>query len=55
MPSAGRPLTEPLLVGLMAAGVVVAPLVLHTGVASQESHEPPQPEQYAVPRPHGRW
>lgn len=49
MPSAGRPLTERLLVALMAAGVVVAPLVLHTGVASQEKHEPPQPEEYAVP------
>ena len=49
MPSAGRPLTERLLVSLMAGGVVVAPVVLHTGVASQEKHEPPQPEEYAVP------
>ncbi len=49
MPSAGRPLTERLLVSLMAAGVVVAPIVLHTGVASQEKHEPPQPEEYVVP------
>lgn len=49
MPSAGRPLTRELLVELMAAGVVVAPLVLHTGVASQESHEPPQPEWFSVP------
>lgn len=49
MPSAGRPLTERLLVRLMAAGVVIAPVVLHTGVASQEKHEPPQPEKYAVP------
>jgi S-adenosylmethionine:tRNA ribosyltransferase-isomerase len=49
MPSAGRPLTADLLVRLMARGVVIAPLVLHTGVASQESHEPPQPEEYAVP------
>lgn len=49
MPSAGRPLSEAVLVDLMAAGVVVAPLVLHTGVASQEAHEPPQPEWYAVP------
>ena len=44
-----RPLSEPVLVDLMAAGVVVAPLVLHTGVASQESHEPPQPEWFSVP------
>ena len=49
MPSAGRPLTADLLVRLMANGVVVAPLVLHTGVASQETHEPPQPEEYVVP------
>lgn len=49
MPSAGRSLSRELLVGLMAAGVVVAPLVLHTGVASQESHEPPQPEWFSVP------
>lgn len=26
-----------------------APLTLHTGVASQEAHEPPYPERYAVP------
>ena len=49
MPSAGRPLSESVLVDLMAAGVVVAPLVLHTGVASQETHEPPQPEWFSVP------
>ncbi|GAA4728877.1 S-adenosylmethionine:tRNA ribosyltransferase-isomerase [Nocardioides endophyticus] len=49
MPSAGRPLTARLLVSLMASGVAVAPIVLHTGVASQEKHEPPQPEEYAVP------
>ena len=49
MPSAGRPLSREVLVELMADGVVVAPLVLHTGVASQESHEPPQPEWLSVP------
>jgi S-adenosylmethionine:tRNA ribosyltransferase-isomerase len=49
MPSAGRPLTERVLVRLMADGVAVAPVVLHTGVASQEKHEPPQPERYVVP------
>jgi S-adenosylmethionine:tRNA ribosyltransferase-isomerase len=49
MPSAGRPLSREVLVDLMSAGVVVAPLVLHTGVASQESHEPPQPEWLSVP------
>ena len=54
MPSAGRPLSREVLVELMAAGVVVAPLVLHTGVASQESHEPPQPEWLSVPEPTAR-
>lgn len=49
MPSAGRPLSRELLVALLAGGVVVAPLVLHTGVASQEAHEPPQPEWFSVP------
>jgi S-adenosylmethionine:tRNA ribosyltransferase-isomerase len=49
MPSAGRPLSREVLVDLMSLGVVIAPLVLHTGVASQESHEPPQPEWLSVP------
>jgi S-adenosylmethionine:tRNA ribosyltransferase-isomerase len=49
MPSAGRPLTENLLLRLMAIGIPVAPVVLHTGVSSQEAHEPPQPEQFTVP------
>jgi S-adenosylmethionine:tRNA ribosyltransferase-isomerase len=49
MPSAGRPLSERVLVRLMARGVAVAPVVLHTGVSSQETHEPPQPEPFVVP------
>ena len=49
MASAGRPFTERLLVRLMARGIPVAPLVLHTGVSSPELHEPPYPEQFAVP------
>jgi S-adenosylmethionine:tRNA ribosyltransferase-isomerase len=49
MPSAGRPLTERVLVRLISRGVVVAPLVLDTGVSSQEAHEPPQPERFTVP------
>ncbi len=49
MPSAGRPLTRTVLVDLVARGVIVAPVVLHTGVSSQESHEPPQPEWFSVP------
>ena len=49
MPSAGRPLSERLLVRLVARGVTVAPLVLHAGVSSPEKHEPPMPERYDVP------
>jgi S-adenosylmethionine:tRNA ribosyltransferase-isomerase len=49
MASAGRPLTERVLVGLIARGVGVAPLVLHTGVSSPELHEPPAPERFSVP------
>lgn len=49
MASAGRPFTSRLLVRLMARGVVVAPILLHTGVSSPEKHEPPMPERYRVP------
>jgi S-adenosylmethionine:tRNA ribosyltransferase-isomerase len=49
MASAGRPLTERLLVRLMARGLPVAPIVLHTGVSSPEMHEPPYPEKFVVP------
>jgi S-adenosylmethionine:tRNA ribosyltransferase-isomerase len=49
MPSAGRPFTAELLTRLVAKGVVVAPLVLHTGVSSLEGHEPPYPEWASVP------
>ncbi|MEP6664999.1 MAG: S-adenosylmethionine:tRNA ribosyltransferase-isomerase [Nocardioidaceae bacterium] len=49
MPSAGRPISANLLVRLMTRGVVVAALVLHTGVSSMEKHEPPMPERYDVP------
>ena len=49
MPSAGRPFTPELITALLASGVDVAPLVLHTGVSSLESHEPPYPEWYRVP------
>ncbi|MGW6853872.1 S-adenosylmethionine:tRNA ribosyltransferase-isomerase [Streptomyces virginiae] len=48
MPSAGRPFTAELVARLVRRGVQFAPLVLHTGVASQEAHEPPYPERYAV-------
>jgi S-adenosylmethionine:tRNA ribosyltransferase-isomerase len=42
-------LSEHGLVRLMARGITVAPLVLHAGVSSQEKHEPPAPERFAVP------
>ncbi|HEX4755052.1 MAG TPA: S-adenosylmethionine:tRNA ribosyltransferase-isomerase [Candidatus Dormibacteraeota bacterium] len=48
MVSAGRPFTASLLVRLVAAGVTVAPVVLHTGVSSPENGEPPQPERFDV-------
>lgn len=49
MASAGRPFTAELLVALIARGLPVVPLVLHTGVSSPELHEPPCPERFAVP------
>jgi len=49
MPSAGRPLTAEVLTSLVAHGIGVTPLVLHTGVASLEAHELPYPERYRVP------
>jgi S-adenosylmethionine:tRNA ribosyltransferase-isomerase len=49
MASAGRPFTDRLLVRLMARGIAVLPLQLHTGVSSPELHEPPAPERFAVP------
>jgi S-adenosylmethionine:tRNA ribosyltransferase-isomerase len=36
-------------VRLVARGIAVLPLVLHTGVSSPELHEPPAPERFAVP------
>jgi S-adenosylmethionine:tRNA ribosyltransferase-isomerase len=50
MPSAGRPFTPELVTRLVSHGVEIAPLVLHTGVASLENHEPPYEEYYRVPR-----
>ena len=48
MPSAGRPFSEHLVTRLVSAGVLFAPLLLHTGVASAEAHERPYPERFAV-------
>jgi S-adenosylmethionine:tRNA ribosyltransferase-isomerase len=49
MPSAGRPFTGATLAALAARGVLVAPITLHTGVASPEASEKPYPERFAVP------
>ncbi len=48
MPSAGRAFTPQLITKLVANGVQIAPLILHTGVASLEDHEPPYAEYYRV-------
>jgi S-adenosylmethionine:tRNA ribosyltransferase-isomerase len=50
MPSAGRAFTPELVTGLIAAGVDMAPLLLHTGVSSLEAGEAPHAEWYRVPR-----
>jgi S-adenosylmethionine:tRNA ribosyltransferase-isomerase len=50
MPSAGRPFTPQLITRLVAKGVMVAPIVLHTGVASLEADEMPYPEYTRVPK-----
>jgi S-adenosylmethionine:tRNA ribosyltransferase-isomerase len=49
MPSASRPFTDRIVTRLVAAGVTVVPIVLHTGVSSQEAGEPPYAERYEVP------
>ena len=49
MPSAARPFTAEVVARLVAAGVGVAPITLHTGVSSQEAGESPQAERFVVP------
>ena len=49
MPSAGRAFTRETVQALQARGIGIAPLVLHTGVASLEADEAPYPERYRVP------
>ena len=51
MPSAARPFTADLVTRLITAGVVMAPITLHTGVASLEAGEAPLPEWFEVPQP----
>ncbi len=50
MPSAGRAFTRGMLVCLRRRGVRLAKLVLHSGVASLETHERPYEEYYEVPQ-----
>jgi S-adenosylmethionine:tRNA ribosyltransferase-isomerase len=49
MPSAGRPFTAELVTELVARGILVAPVILHTGLSSPERDEPPSPERFHVP------
>ncbi|WP_205323687.1 S-adenosylmethionine:tRNA ribosyltransferase-isomerase [Glycomyces sp. YM15] len=48
MPSAARPFTPEMVTRLVSAGVGIAPVTLHTGVASLESDEDPYPEWMEV-------
>lgn len=49
MPSAARPFTETVVLDLIAAGVGIAPITLHTGLSSLEAGERPQTEWFRVP------
>jgi S-adenosylmethionine:tRNA ribosyltransferase-isomerase len=49
MPSAARPFSSQLVTSLVASGVIIAPITLHTGVSSAEPGEPPTAEPFEVP------
>ena len=49
MASAGRPFTDRMVTDLVTRGIAVAPVLLHTGVSSQEFGEGPQTERFRVP------
>jgi S-adenosylmethionine:tRNA ribosyltransferase-isomerase len=49
MPSAARPFSSQVTTRLVSRGVTITPLVLHCGVSSPESHEPPAAEWFRVP------
>jgi S-adenosylmethionine:tRNA ribosyltransferase-isomerase len=49
MPSAGRPFTPELVTRLVSHGIEIAPVLLHTGVASLEDPEPAYEEYFRVP------
>lgn len=48
MPSAARPFTPEVVTRLVSHGIGIAPVLLHTGVSSQEAGEAPQPEWFEV-------
>ncbi|MEQ9439407.1 MAG: S-adenosylmethionine:tRNA ribosyltransferase-isomerase [Cyclobacteriaceae bacterium] len=48
MPSAGRGFTGELVEKLLAKGVSLVPILLHTGVSSLEEHEKPYPEYMEI-------
>jgi S-adenosylmethionine:tRNA ribosyltransferase-isomerase len=48
MPSAARPFTPELVTNLVASGILIAPITLHTGLSSPERGEPPHAERYLV-------
>lgn len=54
MPSAARPFTHRLVTELVTGGVTLAPILLHAGVSSLETHELPQAERFRVPAPTAR-
>lgn len=49
MPSAARPFSTALVTGLVAGGIVIAPITLHAGVSSADAGEPPVAEPLHVP------
>jgi S-adenosylmethionine:tRNA ribosyltransferase-isomerase len=49
MPSAARAITASLVAALVARGIGITPVTLHTGVSSLEGHEQPYPERVRVP------
>jgi len=49
MASAGRPFTAESITALVGSGVGIAPIVLHSGVASFEEGESPDAERFEVP------
>lgn len=49
MPSAARPFTAEVVAEIERRGTPIAPITLHTGVASPEAHEAPYAERFKVP------